>query len=1161
MSEPNTINAADNSQQEQRKRAKREEVQPQPPPPVELRLAVLTGKRGKGKKAAGASPPPRPHFRFQYQPDDAFCRLVKQLPDSTLRLTRCTITVTATTSDANIPTVETASCADQQAFDEMVAGLPLRTALTVAGTAMQLGATQLMVHEAQYSLAFALQAADMRVSQLYSASCGGSDSAGEATTATAPPIARFHRGHSISLIRLLPSLTLSIRTQLYEIHTREATVLRVYDERGAQTAVFEAERDSDIDALPAQLSISVADVLAFHEQRVLVAHQGKKKRPQPRSKQELSLDAFLALCPAARLESCAADFNNTVTVRVQSTTDVQLRGFHIVRPQLRLSLWIYNGYSPWSINFDGQGRAAYTLSDGDPPVECCADVSMTNGPDMRLSGDCLSVMRMGDVLTASFLLPASRQPSSLTALRNTLDFILSQQLPWLVPSSPPVGDSDEQRQAAAEVKWNQLDFSYDHNLEYSYVQYHDLTLDLIDCAPTASSPAAPPYRVLLDTPQPLQPNLDRTWKPFRLRPYVQFGTGLGGRGEARLVGTTPLAQLLRLLGMRAERVPTALLERVQLSEVDARLVVPTAGGAACCIAGTAKCGRCVQDELVFFRRFTPAAPAHIVAEGADNAANSDVDILARSPIRTWLRLQCRPVLNAAIFPQLATLTAGRCLEPVYQYVLCETDGGVQVTAQQTAAWEDACRRVGNVFQHATLVRPLTARPTDAVFAFQPHLPSGCIELPATALTLPAATHDSASQSSSSSIPAPSPPYSPALSTCLLVQLAEHSADLLRLCADFLDATSILHGLLPALYSLPSVSTSIDNSTYGRRVLLSRYGAYSDAALWSAELLSAWRRDSEQQQQQQATTQRRDAHWAAVAELQRRVNRFLVGVMRQAREDVLPQLYPRHSISIEQPTPQDMTAARHTRGRVRPVYTTAPDAALELLLCIPPFHTLPDRLWRYQIPTIRQLDTGHRHMSLTDTSLVNIMRWQTEWLWSLYTGPVYVYDSEHTAGVGNEVDVSTLPAHIVAAADEQDDEQQAARARLQAGRRVRQLYIEDVNQLPVVRATRYEAGYETELYAHTLAACFRAWRVPQLIQATRVRYRRMAERRMRAMESGQATDGESEEEAVDEAAVLAGLEEVDADEVFSDRDGALFEYANPLMKLLLQALRASAETSH
>ena len=81
-------------------------------------------------------------------------------------------------------------------------------------------------------------------------------------------------------------------------------------------------------------------------------------------------------------------------------------------------------------------------------------------------------------------------------------------------------------------------------------------------------------------------------------------------------------------------------------------------------------------------------------------------------------------------------------------------------------------------------------------------------------------------------------------------------------------------------------------------------------MWHAELLGEWRRDGFEQQKaevkvkhrdrasaeqlcaQQAAANQYDVYWAAVMDLQRRINRFLVGVMLQMKEDVLPQLCER-----------------------------------------------------------------------------------------------------------------------------------------------------------------------------------------------------------------------------------------------------------------------------
>ena len=60
------------------------------------------------------------------------------------------------------------------------------------------------------------------------------------------------------------------------------------------------------------------------------------------------------------------------------------------------------------------------------------------------------------------------------------------------------------------------------------------------------------------------------------------------------------------------------------------------------------------------------------------------------------------------------------------------------------------------------------------------------------------------------------------------------------CLSYLDNNTLLFGVLPAVHSLPSVTASLFGRSDGRRVLLSRFGGCSDAALWSEELLAEWR---------------------------------------------------------------------------------------------------------------------------------------------------------------------------------------------------------------------------------------------------------------------------------------------------------------------------------
>ena len=210
------------------------------------------------------------------------------------------------------------------------------------------------------------------------------------------------------------------------------------------------------------------------------------------------------------------------------------------------------------------------------------------------------------------------------------------------------------------------------------------------------------------------------------------------------------------------------------------------------------------------------------------------------------------------------------------------------------------------------------------------------------------------------------------------------------------------------------------------MLLSRFGAWSDAALWTEAVLGLWRRegfqaqkrdgmerheyDSElagelcQQQVDEAERRAlgRDIHWATIFDLHTRINKFLVRVMLQRKEDMLPQLYQRphqHNPApanandrLGVPTTDDQPTLSTPPGTVRPTYLTAPDAAMVLLLCVPPFHSLPR--W------VRRTITTDDECVLEDSNILNasphhvdfagIVQWgvasDVYSIWSLYMGP-------------------------------------------------------------------------------------------------------------------------------------------------------------------------------
>ena len=568
------------------------------------------------------------------------------------------------------------------------------------------------------------------------------------------------------------------------------------------------------------------------------------------------------------------------------------------------------------------------------------------------------------------------------------------------------------------------------------------------------------------------------------------------------------------------------------------MVVRTgADGGVVCVAGSVECGSLVSDQLLFFNRFAPRIALPTVSSTPrQRGLDSHVHDLLASPVNRGVSLQCRSVLDPAVFPQLAALTHGQCLEPLYQYVHWETEGDLNLSTDEGEKFRSAYAVLGCL--SSLPVIPHHIRPTNAVLALQPHLSDGYVELPALVVsplpfstTLPdtaisTSTVLRSSPSSSLSASSPSRP-SPAL-----LSFTSGGCDVFIECiVPYLDTNSLLFGLLPAVHSLAAFTAALTSSSYGRRVLVARYSTFSDAALWSNELLSALRdegfnqqrvegnreaeaksevinntisnKKSEQIDIEENRAHRHEMHWAAAFDLQARINKYLIRVMLQRKEDILPQLYQPPPVAAPHSLPASSDAQPSTPGTVRPVYRTVPDAAMELLLCVPPFFPLPRRVGSghqlHSIALAEEYSLGGRTVSNPSphrTDFAAFMRSTDEDIirstWSLYMGPVYVYENKHTADRGWVVP-NAEPCRAL---------WEAPRYRLveKVESTVRLTYIDDVNQLPVVRRLVRGAGFpadyssahnELHLFTATLADCFKVRGVTALIERTRLQWRKIA----------------------------------------------------------------------
>jgi hypothetical protein len=218
------------------------------------------------------------------------------------------------------------------------------------------------------------------------------------------------------------------------------------------------------------------------------------------------------------------------------------------------------------------------------------------------------------------------------------------------------------------------------------------------------------------------------------------------------------------------------------------------------------------------------------------------------------------------------------------------------------------------------------------------------------------------------------------------------------------------------------------------------------------------------------------------------------------------------------------------------------------------------------------------------------------------GPVYVYENEYTAGRGVAVDL----AELYSLHNEFDEPIIQQRADPQ--RAVRQLFVDDVNQLPVTPRMPYNDEGGIDLYAPTLSTCFRRKGVTAMIAEKRQSWRRVAERyksltwvegrytdfaqstvvELKADERQSSTSDAEEEEKGSEVEDGEESEDEDAEEedeegdwdeeteeeeeeedgsedggseygeypytiAMDDRDGAKLDYVDPLMDALLKSL--------
>ena len=252
-----------------------------------------------------------------------------------------------------------------------------------------------------------------------------------------------------------------------------------------------------------QSPLHMPDVLDLHRQRVLAA-SGYEFGSEP-SGWDSAVPAFVAHCPPARLSSFALWYRSTskrsavaFEVQVVSDTDMQLRGFHVVRPTLQLQLHSGARREHLSV-IRGPAQATYSTAGGERIAAVSTDITIGKLVQqtalVTVDGDPVNVMRMADILTTlaektasqtpeagsscTSIAPPPSAPCPPTTLRWTLDAVLARLS--LLPSRPPASLSsgqpkqvkrtrDEESAASNQLPFNIVECKYslsDHTISPS----------------------------------------------------------------------------------------------------------------------------------------------------------------------------------------------------------------------------------------------------------------------------------------------------------------------------------------------------------------------------------------------------------------------------------------------------------------------------------------------------------------------------------------------------------------------------------------------------------------------------------------------------------------------------------------------------------------------
>lgn len=665
---------------------------------------------------------------------------------------------------------------------------------------------------------------------------------------------------------------------------------------------------------------------------------------------------------------------------LQSQSPCQMNGFTLEDIRLTIDL---KDYATTSL----QSPIRATIVDANNnTISACGSISATGywrttaplGVDITVRGDPVDLIRLADVLwirERNTSLPPVL--TSSTEISHFLESALEQFSLYpmtKLPSSPAgVSESDKKLFESGcnliHARYH-LDTHRIENVSFKNICFEHKSRDRVWSLPVMVSSAT------------FQKFFERGIVQIRLDPLLQYKQYSDCSKPPLVFTVLTLADFLHMICLEelVDTVPLSVRSSVKICSCSITLYMDSDDTRLFKWTAEAVCGPLKSDKIYVSHQLDTEGPQVAMT------LPSWMTTMDAKPV-TLMTVQSSR--SAHIWLDSSSLVAN-CVDPSVQYVLC------QYVDQATSSRSDSDSPLSTI---------------SAFVTEQPHFDSGFLVIHA--------TRDSDTRTNS--VPmfmSPPLPLSAAIPTACnhnqLVSLILGMQPVWFNCLDFLDLNSLVYGLVPALHSLDKTTVASTTSPkYFKRRLISEFGDVSSIELFDTEVLNVLL--SRKVEQHAPAVEKYCVEYLAAIEYQCRINGFMLDVMHQAPERVLPQRsillackslgdFSNNGVSTATPvTVRDFTA------------TSVPRAMLSLLLCTPPWIQVLDSYSGNAFVFRREHGSEHVKQHLLKRShahgLPQLLAFLASsgscgaLLWCLYTGPLYVYENTYSSHLGIRVDVT------------------------------------------------------------------------------------------------------------------------------------------------------------